>query len=208
MNLTTFKFYCLPDDYEIIDSSLDDIKYVIRPTFKAEEIAKLDKATTESHDLAGKPYLPGFIGMNNIKANDYLNVVVQALAHVPRFRDFFMDDDNYAEHKTPLLTAFGDCVRKIWSPRLFKGQMSPHELIQVYLLFYSLVGLSTTKSGRVDCVQQKVHLVRPIGPARFHLVAPEPDAPRPWRIDQDKHVHDCVRIIRYFVFCFCLTSIA
>jgi len=26
LNLSTLKFYCLPDDYEIVDSSLDDIK--------------------------------------------------------------------------------------------------------------------------------------------------------------------------------------
>jgi hypothetical protein len=26
INLNTLKFYCLPDNYEVIDSSLDDIK--------------------------------------------------------------------------------------------------------------------------------------------------------------------------------------
>lgn len=26
INLSTLKFYCLPDNYEVIDSSLDDIK--------------------------------------------------------------------------------------------------------------------------------------------------------------------------------------
>lgn len=28
LNLTTKKYYCLPDDYEIIDASLDDIKVI------------------------------------------------------------------------------------------------------------------------------------------------------------------------------------
>lgn len=30
INLHTLKFYCLPDNYEVIDSSLDDIKVVVR----------------------------------------------------------------------------------------------------------------------------------------------------------------------------------
>jgi U4/U6.U5 tri-snRNP-associated protein 2 len=34
----------------------------------------------------------GFIGLNNIKANDYVNVVIQALAHVKPLRDFFLAD--------------------------------------------------------------------------------------------------------------------
>jgi hypothetical protein len=33
--------------------------------------------------------VPGFVGMNNIKANDYVNVVAQLLAHVLPIRNFF-----------------------------------------------------------------------------------------------------------------------
>ena len=33
LNLETKKFYCLPDNYEIIDPSLSDILYVLNPTF-------------------------------------------------------------------------------------------------------------------------------------------------------------------------------
>lgn len=38
--------------------------------------------------------LAGFVGLNNIKANDYMNVVVQALVHVPTIRDYFLADDS------------------------------------------------------------------------------------------------------------------
>ena len=40
-----------------------------------------------------KKYTPGYVGMNNIKANDYFNVVCHALAHVPPLRNFFMLED-------------------------------------------------------------------------------------------------------------------
>ncbi|KAI2524149.1 USP39 isoform 7, partial [Pan troglodytes] len=43
LNLHTLKFYCLPDNYEIIDSSLEDITYVLKPTFTKQQIANLDK---------------------------------------------------------------------------------------------------------------------------------------------------------------------
>lgn len=46
-----------------------------------------------SYDLNNKKYLPGFVGLNNIKANDYVNVVIQALAHVPIIRDYFIVED-------------------------------------------------------------------------------------------------------------------
>jgi len=32
----------------------------------------------------------GFVGLNNVKANDYVNVIIQALAHIPPLRDYFI----------------------------------------------------------------------------------------------------------------------
>ena len=42
VNLATKKFYCLPDNYEIIDPSLSDIIYVLDPTYPLELINKLE----------------------------------------------------------------------------------------------------------------------------------------------------------------------
>lgn len=89
LNLHTLKFYCLPDNYEIIDSSLDDIKYVLNPTFDKAQIGQLDKSDKLSRAIDGSLYSPGIVGMNNIKANDYCNVILQALSHVTPLRDFF-----------------------------------------------------------------------------------------------------------------------
>lgn len=61
----------------ISDSSLDDIKYVLNPTFTSEHINNLDQSNKLSRAIDGTLYLPGIVGLNNIKANDYCNVVLQ-----------------------------------------------------------------------------------------------------------------------------------
>ncbi|CAG08463.1 unnamed protein product, partial [Tetraodon nigroviridis] len=85
LNLHTLKFYCLPDNYEIIDSSLEDITYVLKPTFTKQHIGGLDKQGKLYRAYDGTTYLPGIVGLNNIKANDYANVVLQAFCNVPPF---------------------------------------------------------------------------------------------------------------------------
>jgi len=137
LNLHLLKFYCLPDNYEIIDSSLEDIKYLLQPTFSKEHIKKLDTISKVSRALNGTTYIPGVVGLNNIKANDYLNVVLQAMAFVPPVRNFFLRHENYADivrppgdTMWPLIVRFGELVRKIWNPRNFKNHVSPHEMLQ------------------------------------------------------------------------------
>ena len=107
INLSTLKFYCLPDNYQVIDSSLDDIKYVLNPTFTQDQIKVLDVNTKMSRALAANNetndtkclYLPGIVGLNNIKANDYSNVVLQALVNVKPLRDYFLREENYQNIK-------------------------------------------------------------------------------------------------------------
>lgn len=137
LNLHLLKFYCLPDNYEIIDSSLEDIKYLLQPIFSKEHIKKLDTTFKVSRALNGTTYIPGVVGLNNIKANDYLNVVLQAMAFVPPIRNYFLRDENYKDIKRPpgdtmfpLIVRFGELVRKIWNPRNFKSHVSPHEMLQ------------------------------------------------------------------------------
>lgn len=55
----------------------------------------------ESRAICGTMYLPGVIGLNNIKANDYCNVVLQALCHVKPVRDYFLREQNYVNIKRP-----------------------------------------------------------------------------------------------------------
>lgn len=63
LNLQTKKFYCLPENYEIIDSSLNDIIFALSPTYTKEYIKTLDKDNQEpfSLDLNKNPFRPGKI---------------------------------------------------------------------------------------------------------------------------------------------------
>ena len=130
LNLHTLRFYCLPDNYEIIDSSLGDIKYVLNPTFTLQHIQEINNVDRVSRSCDGTLYRPGIVGLNNIKANDYCNVVLQvincsqsgilnycsfiwrlfdvcncslkkALSHVVPLRDYFLREENYVGIKRP-----------------------------------------------------------------------------------------------------------
>ena len=124
MNLETKKFYCLPDNYEIIDPSLSDIVYVLNPTFAPELIRRLETTAKEVRAFSGSLYLPGVVGLNNIKANDYCNVVLQILSHIGPVRNYFLSEDNYDKIERPpgdigfiLVQRFGELIRKLWNPR-------------------------------------------------------------------------------------------
>ena len=144
VNMQTKRVYVLPEGYEVTSKSLDDIKFVVDPQLSKEEVTQLDKEAKDSWDLVGKKYHPGrrsflvlilllitflgFVGMNNIKANDYFNVVIQALTHIPPLRNFFMLEN--LSQKPELIQRFSILVRKIWNTRAFKSHVSPHELLQ------------------------------------------------------------------------------
>ena len=67
LNLETKKFYCLPDNYQVIDASLGDILYVLNPTFTPELIQRLATSSKEARAYDGTKYIPGVVGLNNIK---------------------------------------------------------------------------------------------------------------------------------------------
>lgn len=154
MNLETAEVYILPDNYKVRDSSLADIKYLLLPTYSEQHIKRLDAPDArESFDLQANPYLPGFVGLNNLGANDYMNVIIQALAHVRPLRNFFLRggfpplpvskggskplstgktlrESLVLSESSELVRRFASLMRKIWNPRNFKAQVSPHEFLQ------------------------------------------------------------------------------
>ncbi|KAG9146041.1 hypothetical protein Leryth_016597 [Lithospermum erythrorhizon] len=133
INLRTEKIYCLPDGYEILDSSLDDIRYVLNPRFTREQVEQLDTNKQWSRALDGSDYLPGMVGLNNIKETEFVNVTIQSLMRVTPLRNFFLIPENYQHCKSPLVHRFGELTRKIWHARNFKGQVSPHEFLQAVM---------------------------------------------------------------------------
>jgi U4/U6.U5 tri-snRNP-associated protein 2 len=129
INLHDGRIYCLPDMYEVTDASLDDVKFALNPAFSRESISAIDSNTHLSTDILGVSYLPGFIGLNNLKATDFVNVVVQLLSHVHPLRNYFLRPENYAHARSALVQRFGELVRKVWSPAAFKGTVSPLDFI-------------------------------------------------------------------------------
>ncbi|KAL7913859.1 hypothetical protein GGI35DRAFT_438803 [Trichoderma velutinum] len=149
INLETQKVYVLPEGYEVKSKSLDDIKYVSDPRYTKNEVIQLDRRVNHvSWTLDGKEYTPGFVGMNNIKENDYLNVVVQALSHVSPLRNYFLLED--FSKKSELVKRCSILFRKIWNPRAFKSHVSPHELLQEIALLSNKRFTLTNQSDPVD----------------------------------------------------------
>ena len=148
INMEKHKVYVLPEGYEVKSRSLDDIKYVSDPHYTREEVMALDRKPATSLALAGNEYVPGFVGMNNIKENDYLNVVVQALTHVGPLRNYFLLED--ISRKNELVKRTALLFRKIWNPRAFKAHVSPHELLQDIALRSNKRFTLTQQSDPVD----------------------------------------------------------
>ncbi|KAH6892280.1 hypothetical protein B0T10DRAFT_483493 [Thelonectria olida] len=128
INLESQRVYVLPEGYEVKSRALDDIKYVSDPRYAKKEVINMDRVKRNSWTLDKKEYTPGFVGMNNIKENDYLNVIVQALSHVAPLRNYFLLED--FSNKPELVKRCSIIIRKIWNPRAFKAHVSPHELLQ------------------------------------------------------------------------------
>lgn len=128
INLHSLKIYVLPESYEVRTNALDDIKYVLNPTYTKEQVMAMDTNTEPSYDLDNKKYFPGFVGLNNIKQNNYLNCVIQALSHVTPFRNYFILE-NFTG-KSELVQRLSILIRKIWNAKAFRGHVSPHELLQ------------------------------------------------------------------------------
>lgn len=148
INMSTQKVYVLPEGYEVMSRSLDDIKYVSDPRYTRQEVAELDRKHRTSWTLTGREYIPGFVGMNNIKENDYLNVIVQGLSHVAPLRNYFLLEDFSSSPE--LVKRASILFRKIWNPRAFKSHVSPHELLQEISLRSNKRFTLTTQSDPVD----------------------------------------------------------
>lgn len=122
----------LPDGYLVSDPSLEDIAFVLSPSFTPQAVKQLSapvQLQKMSYDLASKPYLPGYIGLNNIKRHDHMNVIIHSLLHIPTLRDHLLLS-NYKGKESELLKRFATLAKKVWNPRLFKSQVSPHEFLQ------------------------------------------------------------------------------
>lgn len=58
-----------------------------------------------------------------------MNVIIHALLHVPPLRDYLLLG-SFKGKETELVKRFAALAKKLWNPRLFKSQVSPHEFLQ------------------------------------------------------------------------------
>lgn len=60
-----------------------------------------------------------------------MNVIIHSLLHIPPLRDYLLLSKFGTQGKeTELVKRFAGLAKKIWNPRLFKSQVSPHEFLQ------------------------------------------------------------------------------
>lgn len=130
INMESLKVCILPDGYEVKSSSLDDIKRVVKPQYSLDQVQKFDVEEQISYDLDHKPYTVGFIGLNNIKNNDYVNVVLQALVHLSPLRNYLLLETIPNTPRTQLAHLLSVLARKLWNPHAFRSHVSPHEFLQ------------------------------------------------------------------------------
>jgi len=131
MNLQDARIFCLPDNYEVMDSSLEDIQYNLKPVFTKEEISSLDEHDMKKSDLFGRFYYPGITVMNDVGQGDYVNAVIISLAQIPPIRDFFLDTLNYEASESTVVHEFGLILRKIWNRRKLKASVGTHAFMDV-----------------------------------------------------------------------------
>jgi U4/U6.U5 tri-snRNP-associated protein 2 len=70
------KVFCLPDDYEVFDKSLNDIKYNLAPRYNPELLELFEKEVFIGRSLEGTEFIPGCVGLNNLKNTAFANVVI------------------------------------------------------------------------------------------------------------------------------------
>lgn len=123
------RFWCLPDNYEILDPSLEDIRQAYSPVFTDKDIEGLDTQLKPRTDSSGVTFYPGFIGLNNLGYTDSITTVVQVLAHCKPFRNFWLRPELYKHVRSPLVQRFGELVRRIWNPYSLRSTVSPQEFV-------------------------------------------------------------------------------
>eukprot|EP00697_Spironema_sp_BW2_P009974 gnl/Spiro4/25029_TR12443_c0_g1_i1.p1 gnl/Spiro4/25029_TR12443_c0_g1~~gnl/Spiro4/25029_TR12443_c0_g1_i1.p1 ORF type:complete len:516 (-),score=119.23 gnl/Spiro4/25029_TR12443_c0_g1_i1:80-1627(-) len=133
MHLENSQVYCLPDGYEVVDSALDDIKALVKPPYTTEMVLELDAKVLFCSGLDDSTYVAGVVGLNNLKKTDFVNVALQALAHITSIRNYFLVTRS-SRKDSPVVRQTGDLMRKMWNRNNFKGHVSPHELMQAITL--------------------------------------------------------------------------
>jgi len=135
MHLENGRAYSLPENVEILDKSLDDIRKVLFPKFTSEEIARLEKEATWSKALDGTEYLVGVVGLNRVENARGVNCVIQSLARVDKLRKYFLTtttttSHNNNNHSNTTNDTLQSLCQRIWNKHNFRGHTSPDSFVR------------------------------------------------------------------------------
>lgn len=128
LNLTNLKFYILPQNIQILHDDkvqlLNGIKYALYPTYSVKDLQSFPK---QCFDLNNRAYLNGFIGFTNAATYDYAHSALLLISHINPLRDYFLlnNFDNQGE----FIKRLSICIKKIWSPKLFKHYLSVDDFV-------------------------------------------------------------------------------
>ncbi|KLU88389.1 U4/U6.U5 tri-snRNP-associated protein 2 [Magnaporthiopsis poae ATCC 64411] len=129
INMQTQKVYVLPEGYEVLSSSLDDIKkdYLKRRRPRA---------------LAHVPPLRNYLLLEDLG---------QAATTTTKAGGGSSGSSGSSNNQTAeLVRRCSTLLRKMWNPRAFKAHVSPHELLQAVSLLSNKRFTLTTQSDPVD----------------------------------------------------------
>ena len=129
--LSTLRIYYLPDDYEVKDEFFEEIRNNINPIYNLDKVNQLDTIGYSS-SLEGSKYLPGCIGLNNIKKHEYSNVIYQVLFKIKPIRNYFLLLKPISDQSLPsqFINDLSNLYKKYYNKYNFKNHISPHEIMQ------------------------------------------------------------------------------
>lgn len=119
ISLTDATVVCLPENYEVADATLDDVKQNCLPTY-----ADVPQPTI-GRSIDGAQFTTGAIGLANLGQSDYLNSAVQLLARVPELKSAFL---NRSFPVKSLSGSLSRLMKKLYNPLSFKATVSPQDL--------------------------------------------------------------------------------
>ncbi|CAE7918911.1 USP39, partial [Symbiodinium sp. KB8] len=124
------------------------------PSFDEQAAAAAAKPQPLAKDSAGNRFLPGLPGVGNLGASDYASAVVHLLARVEPLRTHFLVQPHVAAGNChPVVTAFGDLMRRLWSPHALRATFSPHA-------FMAAVAEASDKRFTADTRSESVDFLR------------------------------------------------
>ena len=112
-------------------------------------IRKLDEGALIARSLEGTQFMPGCVGLNNLKLTSFANSVIQLLARVKPLRNFCLIEEEsdpsqlQNDPRAMLSLRFSQLIKKLWNPFNFKGHVSAHE-------FMEAVSIASQKRFRSD----------------------------------------------------------